>query len=157
MNQPPSREPDREQLPALSTNSLLAAKAKSQAILATPAPSMSYATKCAKILVGYFPNARPADPAVYAEGIVHALAGYPRAIVEECCDVRLGLARRLDFPPTPKQVQDFCDGRMAYHKVVAMYELPKPKAPEPQFSEEHKAGMIEKFNKLIAFLRGRPT
>lgn len=152
------RSPDRNnpESPAPLTNLLIAAKQKSEKILASGQASLSYATKCAKILVGYFPHARPPEPLIYADGLAHALSAYPLGIIDECCDLHMGLARKLEFPPTPKQVMDWCDERVRYHQALASYVPRLKSAPlEPVYSVHDQATMAAKLAALVSDLKSR--
>ena len=148
MNQPQLPTPAKAQLPALSTNSLRDEMHKKALMaLSSGTVALSYATKAAKILVGQIPGPPLDDPAIYANGIAHALAAYPKAVIDECCDTRMGLPRKLERRPTPKQVMDWCDERVKFYTALAQYR-PRVEKAVPVFTEEHKAMMREKLAEL---------
>jgi hypothetical protein len=116
------------------------------------------ASKAAKELVGLWPHARPPDTDTYAAGIAAVLAGYPRGVVQECCDPRTGLARSREFPPTPAAVVEWCDRRVVHHQRWAAY-VPVTKTPEydgREFSPEHRKTMLERLQGIMEPFRRKP-
>lgn len=122
-----------------STTSLLVQKAgEARGIMATPTTSPSSALKAAKQLVGCFPHARPPEPETYAGALGATLAQYPPHVVAECADPRIGLVRKLRFPPTVAEIVEWCDARVEHYRVLAAYEA-RPKVVERVFTEEDRA------------------
>jgi hypothetical protein len=100
--------------------------------------SPSYALKAAKQLVGCFPHARPPEPETYAGALGATLAQYPQAIVNECVDPRVGLVRKLRFPPTVASIVEWCDARLAHYDTLARYQA-REKRPEREFTDADRA------------------
>lgn len=117
------------------------------------------AIKAAKQLVGCWPHARPADPETYAAALAAVLAQYPAGVVAECCDPRVGLARKREFPPTVACVVEWCDERVEFHRRwstfvphQAIVDDYRPVAPEVR---ERVGALIKR---LADHLRaGRPA
>lgn len=137
-----------------STTSLLVQKAtEAKQILSHPT-SASSALKAAKQLVGCFPHARPPEPETYAAALGATLAQYPQAIVDECVDPRRGLARKLTFPPTVKDIVDWCDQRVRHFETLATYQ-PREIAPQREFTDEDRALAKRFLADLAAELKAR--
>jgi hypothetical protein len=138
-----------------SMTSLLVQKAgEAKMILSQPTTSASSALKAAKQLVGSFPHARPPEPETYAAAIGATLAAYPPAVVNECVDPRIGLARKREFPPTVASVVEWCDARLSYYQALARYEAREVK-PEREFSDADRALAKRFLADLAAELRAR--
>ncbi len=87
--------------------------------MAQPKPNEIEALKLARLLTGrWWVHSRPADPETYVEGIADALAEYPLAVATECCDVREGLARVREQPPTIVAVVKWCDARVDLYRAL---------------------------------------
>lgn len=144
--------PSQPQLPMLSaTSSLVPLNEKAKVILASGRPKASDVIRAASRLIGSVPHGKPADPETYAAAISAALADYPIGVIEECCDPRTGLVRKLDYLPTVKQVIDWCDSRLDYHRKMANWRPREPEPPPLQFSDEHRRTML---GKLVELFRG---
>lgn len=115
----------------------------------TCATSPRAALEGAKQLVGCYPHARPPDPEVYAGALASVLAQYPLGLVQECVDPRTGLARGREFPPTVACVVEWCENRLKYHQTLANFAGLPPKRIEPEYSPEHRAGMLQRLAKLM--------
>lgn len=95
-----------------------------------------------------WPHAAPPNPAGWAASLGAVLEQYPLGLVEECCDVRTGLAREREFPPTPKAVIDFCERRLKFHRgMVKWGEQQEPEVD--RFDEQHQRGMIARLQDLM--------
>lgn len=103
-----------------------------------PTTSATSALKAAKQLVGCFPHARPPEPETYAGALGATLAQYPEHVVRECVDPRIGLVRKLKFPPTVSEIVDWCDARVAHYKALASYQAREQKL-EREFSDADRA------------------
>lgn len=112
------------------------------------ATSRQAAVKQAKQLLRSWPHANPPDPAGYAEAIATTLAQYPLGLVEECCDVRTGLAKSREFPPTVAAVTDWCDRRLIYHRGIVKWGDRKA-AERPEFPEAHRQSMLKRLQDLM--------
>lgn len=140
-----------------STTSLLEQKAaQAKTALTTPTTSPSVALKAAKQLVGCFPHARPPEPETYAAALGATLAQYPPAIVAECVDPRVGLARTREFPPTVAAIVEWCDARLRYYESLSKYQAREQK-PEPVFTDEDRARAKRFLADLAAELKERNT
>lgn len=126
------------QLPMLSTSSSIAQKSANAKIALTQKASPSFALKAAERLAGSWPHASPPNPTMWAAALGAVLAAYPPAIIEECCDPRIGLARKREFPPTVAAVVEWCDDRVEHYKRLASW-INMPKEPERVFTDEQRA------------------
>lgn len=108
-----------------------------------------------KRLLGAWPHANPPDPIGYARSIAETLSQYPLGLVEECCDPRTGLAKAREFPPTVASIVEFCDRRLAYHRGMARW-ADKKASERPEFSAEHRAGMLRRWQELLRGLWQKP-
>lgn len=109
----------------------------------------SDALKAAKQLTGQWPHARPPNAEMWLSSIAAVLAQYPSAIVEECIDPRRGLARAREFPPTIAIIVEWCDAKLKHYQLFAEYKPRLPPPPEPEFSDEHRIGMLARLQKLM--------
>ena len=132
-----------------STTSLLERKvAEAKIALTQPTTPATSALKAAKQLVGSFPHARPPEPETYAGAIGATLAQYPPAVVADCADPRIGLARKLRFPPTVAEIVEWCDARMAYYESLARYQAREVR-PEREFTDADRV-LARKFLAALA-------
>lgn len=110
--------------------------------------SNSTALRAAKQLLELWPHSKPANPEIYMAGIGAVLAGYPLAVVQECVDPRLGLARNREFPPTIAAVVEWCDtcksGYESSAKIKDWQIEQQRRPPQPEYPEEHRAEMLKK-------------
>lgn len=86
-------------------------------------------------------------------GLAEIFEHYPLGVVEECCDVFYGIASVEKFPPAPSEVRKWCDLRLAGALNIIRRGPPPP--PRPEYSEEHRAKMKPKIQRLFANLLGR--
>lgn len=107
-----------------------------------------------KKLLSAWPHARPPNPAGYAASLAAVLEGYPLGVVEECCDVRTGLARHREYLPTPAAIVEWCDRRVTFHR--GMVKWGERVKPERQFSDEHRKSMLERLKSLVHGLFDKP-
>jgi hypothetical protein len=107
------------------------------------------ALEAAKKLVGQWPHAKPADPETYAAALAAVLTQYPLGLVEECVDPRRGLSRSREFPPTISCLVEWCDTRLDWHQKLAAYRPIAERPPEPHYSDEHRATMLQRLSKLM--------
>jgi hypothetical protein len=123
------------------------------------ATSPQEALRQVKRLVSSWPHARPPDPEGWAASMAAVLAQYPLGIAQECCDPRVGLAKKREFPPTVAAIDEWCKRRLDYHHGMIKWDkqnqLVKSK---PIFGEEHRRGMMRQLRDLMhrTFLRA-PT
>lgn len=121
-----------------STDLSLSQRAQdARAILILPT-SATFALKAVKQLVGCYPQARPPEPETYAAALASALAGYPQGVVSECVDPRVGLPRKLKYPPTVADIVEWCDSRMAYYRSLASYQAREIEA-EREYTDDDRA------------------
>lgn len=121
-----------------STTSLLVQRASEAKMILAQETSPSSALKAAKQLVGCFPHARPPEPETYAGALGATLAQYPQRVVADCVDPRIGLVRKLRFPPTVAEIVEWCDARVKHYEVFAAYQGREVK-PEREFTDEDRA------------------
>lgn len=141
--------------PTPSTGSLLEQKvAEAKLILRDSTTSASSALKAAKQIIGCFPHARPPEPETYAGAIGATLAAYPPHVVAECADPRVGLVRKLRFPPTVAELVEWCDGRMLHYRILASYQAREEKPPR-EFTDADRALARKFLADLAAELRAR--
>lgn len=131
-----------------STDLSIAQQGAKSATILKWSTSPQEALKAAKMLVGSWPNARPPDADGWAASLAAALAAYPLGLVQECCDPRTGLAKTREFPPTVASINEWCEKRLKYHRGMVGWAAMK-KADEPQFSETHERGMLERLQDLM--------
>lgn len=93
------------------------------AVLATARPNAEQTLRLAKQLIGSWPHGRADDPATYAAAIAAALRDYPSALAAECCDPRVGLARKREMMPTVFAVHDWCQERMKFYRCLVAPRL----------------------------------
>lgn len=117
--------------------------------LASPQLLPSESLEKAKELVGQWPHANPPDKARWLTSIAATFSGYPSAIVDACCDPRGGLAKVREFPPTIACIVEWCDQKMKDMQVFASYKPIAPKLPAPDYSNEHRQGMLQKLSSLM--------
>jgi hypothetical protein len=123
-------------------------------ILSQETTSASSALKAAKQIVGCFPHARPPEPETYAGALGATLAAYPPHIVSECADPRVGIVRKLRFPPTVAELVEWCDHRLAHYQALARYQA-REERPEREFTDEDRALAKRFLADLAAELRAR--
>lgn len=122
-------------LQALSIGSLPSQRAQTaRSILARPT-TRTEALRQAKRLTGSFSNLRAPDPEQFAEAVADVLEQYPLGLVEECCDARIGLARKVEFLSI-KSLADWLDQRGAHYAALSRWQPPRlaalpPPDPEP--------------------------
>lgn len=137
------------------TTSLLEQKSSSaKRVLATSPMKPSTALEAAKKLTGQWPHARPPNVEMWLSSIASVLAQYPSAIVQECIDPRCGLAREREFPPTIAVIVEWCDKRMAHHRLYAEYQFHPLPTPRPPVSEQERAIASYALRKLFDWMRG---
>lgn len=133
-----------------STTLSIEQESKRSAVALRYATSPQEALRQAKKLVAAWPHANPPNPAGWAASLGAVLEQYPLGVVEDCCDVRVGLAREREFPPTPAAVIGWCDKRLAYHRgMVKWGKQWGQQEAERQFSDEHRQGMLERMRALL--------
>ena len=92
------------------------------------------------------------------QAIAEVLEQYPLGVVEECVDVRTGIARKLEFL-TVRALVEHLEARMDLHKTLAAWR-PRPEVralpPPPALPPEHRATMVERFRALLAGMRRAP-
>lgn len=98
-------------LPALETTT-----ERAQKVLSAPNILTSEAIKAASRLVKQWPHANPPSLEIWLTALAAALADYPAAVVAECIDPRMGLARVREFPPTVASIVMWCEARMAQYR-----------------------------------------
>lgn len=108
--------------------------------------SRQHALEQAKKLIGSYPHARPPDVEGYANSLADIFELYPLGVVKECCDVRSGIARTREFPPTIAAVVKWCDLALGAYRNLSTMKLP---TPDKVFSEEHCQTMRERLSKLM--------
>ncbi len=123
------------------------------------ATSPQEAVNAAESLIGQWPHAKPPDPKRYSAALAATLASYPRAIVEECCDPRCGLALKREFPPTVAAVVEWCDRRLEFHKAVAGYKGKSLERPAylPSGPPVEPGLVATMLSKLVEYIRMDPT
>lgn len=140
-----------------STALTIEQQAQRSALALKHATSPQEAIKAARQLAGSWPHARPPDPDGYAASLAAALAAYPLGVVQECCDPRTGLARVREFPPTVAAIVEWCDRRLTYHRGMVKWGE-RVRKPEPEYSEEHRRGMLGRLQELMrGLLKGAPA
>lgn len=112
------------------------------------------AVASARKLVSAWPHAAPPSPLGWAESLTDVLEQYPLGVVVECVDPKIGLAREREFPPTVASVVDWCDRRLKYHR--GMMKWGERIKPEPEFSDEHRKSMLERWAALLKGLLQKP-
>lgn len=125
-------------LQTLSTSLSLRQRSENAKLVLATRAQPSYALMAARRLIGSWPNARPPEPETYTAAISAALCAYPQGVIDECCDPRIGLARKREFPPTVASVVEWCDDRLEYYQVLANYEA-KAREVEREFTDEDRA------------------
>lgn len=125
------------------------------AVLAQSTTLSSVALEAAKALVRQWPHARPPDADAWQIAIGAKLSTYPPAIVEECCDPRVGLATVRDFPPTVQAVTEWCDARLQYHRNWANYRPVQKRIEKPDPPVKHPL-IGQWLSDLVKRLRSRP-
>lgn len=103
----------------------------------------------ARKLMGHFPHARPPDADGYANGLADIFEQYPIGVVQQCCDVRIGIASLKDFLPSPAAVITWCDRYLGAYQGIIRRGLPKP---EKHFDEKHCATMRDRVSALLPWL-----
>lgn len=115
--------------------------------------SRPQALEQAKKLIGSYPHARPPDVEGYANALADIFELYPLGVVKECCDVRSGIARTREFPPTIAAVVKWCDLTLGAYRNLASRNLPEP---EKQFDEVHCKTMRERLSALMHGIFDKP-
>lgn len=109
------------------------------------------ALKAVKQLLAAWPHLNVPDPAGYGASLGAVLEQYPLGVVGECCDVRTGLAREREFPPTPKAIIDWCDVRVKQHQGAIIWSRQEAAAKREEriFTDEHRESMLQRWSKLL--------
>ena len=136
-----------------STGLSIEQEAKRSEIALRYATTENEAAKQAKKLVAAWPHARPPDADGWALSLAAALAAYPLGVVQECCDPRIGLAQKREFVPTVAAIVEWCDKRVIYHR--GMMKWGERIKPEPEFSDDHRKGMLARLQELMRGLLKR--
>lgn len=127
-------------------------EAKRSAMAIKYATSPQEALRQVKRLVSSWPHARPPDPEGWAASLAATLAQYPLGVAQECCDPRVGLAKKREFPPTVVAIDEWCKRRLDYHRGMVKWNRDEQHAkahPKQTFSAEHQGGMIKKVQALM--------
>lgn len=98
------------------------------------------AAKMAKRLTGSYANLRPHDPDGFIASIAAVLAQYPARLVEECCDPRIGIARKVEFLSV-KSLAEWCDAKLAFYQSLAAHKPVLRLAPPELPPEQAKRGL----------------
>jgi len=97
-------------------------------------------------VTGSFANLRPADPEQFGESIADVLEQYPLGLVEECADVRVGIAKKVEFLSI-KSLTDWLDNRLTFYQSLASFVPRAPALPEREFT-------IQECSQGLAAMRG---
>lgn len=109
----------------------------------------SRALERARDLIKQWPHARPPDENGWITSLAAVLAKYPPGLVDECVDPRIGLALVREFPPTVACVAEWCDKRLGEHQLFAAYKPITPRLPAPDYSDDHRQGMLARLQDLV--------
>ena len=96
-----------------------------------------------------WPHAKPVDFDIWYTSIGAVLAEYPAVIVDECRNPRRGLSKVREFPPTIACVTEWCDARLKEYKALAEYRPLLARGPEPDYSNDHREGMLQRLSTLL--------
>jgi hypothetical protein len=101
----------------------------------------TYAAERARLLFGQFRKGDANDPQTYTASITAVLSRYPADIMREVTDPRTGLASRLDWLPTVKEVHDACETieQPRRHAAQREIELRRQREDLAKFEEARKA------------------
>jgi len=128
--------------------SITAQANRSRQILAMPT-TQADAARYGKLLIGQWPNAKPADPQIYSLGITKALEQYPLGIVMEIIEPGIGLAATREYVPTQAAVREWCEQRVKFHRGTVRHAQIREEEDESRFTPEHRKTMLERWKALL--------
>lgn len=77
-----------------------------------PKADSRQAASAAAMLIGCYPNGKPADPQTYVAAITALLAEFPHEVVRRVTDPRFGVQRHCKFLPTIAELSDALEVEM---------------------------------------------